>query len=172
MHEAIGNAPADDELNIQPRAMPAQQPQGEEGSKVGYKCLRWKKEGYAVGMKKCVWVCRTCNALESRIRRMCEGKEIFKMWCNMDPAERQAWRAENGELVHAALKDQLSVTFTQKLVLAETEATGACGIFSFVRVQAKRVLAGMVGLDREDVRESRGDEWSKNLCDANSLGIE
>ncbi len=101
--------------------------EGPEGTRCCYKCRLFKSNGFGTGRGKKTWVCLDCNSLEARIRRLTEGKAIQKMWKDMDPDEKISWRAEHSALEGACLKDQLSVTFTQKILQEESTKSGELG---------------------------------------------
>ena len=92
-------------------------------------CLGLQDEslGFGTGRGKKLFVCTSCNNLEGRIRRLTEGAAISKLWRDMDSEEKIAWRAENSALAGHALKERLSVTFTQKILAEDETKAGSLG---------------------------------------------
>ena len=128
VHEAVGNIP--EQKLTHPQATPAKgsAPDGYTNCKM---CLQHKpsKEGYSTGRGSKVFICNPCNALEGRIRRLTSGTQAQKMWKDMSPEDKQEWRLEHTELREAALREALSVTFTQKIIFTETTKSGQLGTY-------------------------------------------
>ena len=71
--------------------------------------------------------CKTCHALEDRIRLLTKGCLISPMWRDLDADAKAALRAEYANLKKAALKDQLTIKITQHIRAVESSWTEAKG---------------------------------------------
>ena len=128
VHDAIDNRPADYARQVQPRQAPDSAGKVANQTKC-YKCLVHKHtaEGFFTGRGKKLFVCKACNSLEARIKRLTEGKTIALLWRDMSADEKASWRAENAELEGAALKEGLEVNTIQKLISKEITKAGQLG---------------------------------------------
>ena len=132
VHDAILNVPSEDTQTALPRTLPEETKTEEQctqdGTRLCFRCkvYKAKADGYEVGRGNS-FVCKACNALEGRVKRLCAGKHIGKLWRDMDEREKIAWRAEFGALQGACLRDRLTVVFTQRLLTEEAARTGGLG---------------------------------------------
>ena len=105
-----------------------------------------------------MWYCRCCAVLDEKIRKLTAGKVIGKMWKDMDKEEAVAFRAEVASLDAAALKDSLTVQFSEKLIQAETTASGFKADYLPLSVYEKR------GYDKSWLK------WIEDSCDSREEG--
>ena len=77
-----------------------------------YRCQLVKAEGRCVGRQKKIWYCKECQNFDEKLKRITSGSVIGKMFKDMDKDEQDEFRANYKDMNAAALRNQLTVTFT------------------------------------------------------------
>ena len=130
VHDAVQNHDDEEKPKV-PRTAPEDSRKSKK-TKAGAVCSMCAQEkpdadGYFTGKSGKTFYCKSCSAIEARIKRLASGKQAMVLWKDMDAKDKQAFRLEKAELEGAALKDSLSVKLVQRYLETTAETTGGLG---------------------------------------------